>query len=267
MPSTPARQDPVTRTYENLHGVPHAEIVVFTKDADGPGATGDVHNTLGLPVAFTEEQFRALDPAAPAAEFHGDAVWMNGPRRALMDAATAQLRDAGRVTSVAGIAMHSVADVHVPDLRTFLSTRRPACTRLTVGRTTGWVFLKGREIHEVVSSSTSTRTTTSATADPRPGEQAAGMPPGRLVRLPAGRGFQRLEPSGSARPDGCRRGGDSVPHGPTPRWHGCRALETMTGEGLPRGDVVRLLARAARPHPLLRSPGRAGTQAAEGGRS
>ncbi|MFF7125645.1 hypothetical protein ACF07Y_23475 [Streptomyces sp. NPDC016566] len=37
-------------------------------------------------------------------EFHGDAVWMNGPRHALMDAATAELRDAGRVTSAEGIA-------------------------------------------------------------------------------------------------------------------------------------------------------------------
>ncbi|WP_051370908.1 hypothetical protein [Streptomyces sp. 142MFCol3.1] len=141
----------MTRTFENLHGVPHAEIVVFTKDADDPGAGGMVYNTLGLPVDFTDEQFRALDPAALAEEFHGDAAWMNGPRRALMDTATAELRDEGRVTSVEGIAMHTVADIHVPDLRTFLSTQRPPYTQLTVGRTTQWVFLKGSEIHELVS--------------------------------------------------------------------------------------------------------------------
>ncbi|MFH8769534.1 hypothetical protein [Streptomyces sp. NPDC017958] len=131
--------------------MPHAEIIVFTKDADGPGATGVVYNTLGLPVDFTDEQFRALNPAALAAEFHGDAVWMNGPRRALMDAATAELRDAGRVTSVEGIAMHTVADIHVPDLQMFLSAKRPPCTQFTVGRTTQRLFRKGSEIHELVS--------------------------------------------------------------------------------------------------------------------
>ncbi|WP_031174101.1 hypothetical protein [Streptomyces durhamensis] len=115
MSSTPADRGTVTKTFENLRGVPHAEIVVFTKDADGPGAKGTVYNTLGLPVDFTDEQFRALDPTALAAEFHGDTVWMNGPRRALMDTATAELRDGGRVTAVAGIAMHNVAGVHVPN--------------------------------------------------------------------------------------------------------------------------------------------------------
>lgn len=40
MSSTPADRHSVTRTLENLRGVPHAEIIVFTKDADGPGATG-----------------------------------------------------------------------------------------------------------------------------------------------------------------------------------------------------------------------------------
>ncbi|GHD91876.1 fasciclin domain-containing protein [Streptomyces naganishii] len=47
----------------------------------------------GLPVDFIDEQYRTLDRVAPAEEFHGDAVWMNGTRRALMDAATGELRD------------------------------------------------------------------------------------------------------------------------------------------------------------------------------
>ncbi|MFE9454817.1 hypothetical protein [Streptomyces sp. NPDC006739] len=57
----------MTRTRENLHGVPHAEIIVFPKDADNSGATGIVYNTLGLPVDFTDEEFRALDADALAA--------------------------------------------------------------------------------------------------------------------------------------------------------------------------------------------------------
>ena len=151
MSSTPANQSTVTKTFENLRGVPHAEIIVFTKDTDGPGATGAAYNTLGLPVDFTDEQFRALDPAALAAEFHGDAVWMNGPRRALVDTASAELLDGGRVTTVRGIGMHTVAEIHVPDLQTFLSAQRPPYRRFTVVRTTQSLFLKGREIHELVS--------------------------------------------------------------------------------------------------------------------
>ena len=151
MSSTPANQSTVTKTFENLRGVPHAEIIVFTKDTDGPGATGAAYNTLGLPVDFTDEQFRALDPAALAAEFHGDAVWMNGPRLALVDTASAELLDGGRVTTVRGIGMHTVAEIHVPDLQTFLSAQRPPYRRFTVVRTTQSLFLKGREIHELVS--------------------------------------------------------------------------------------------------------------------
>ncbi|MFG2487985.1 hypothetical protein ACGFSI_35225 [Streptomyces virginiae] len=150
MSSTPA-EGTVTKEFDGLHGVPHAEIVVFTKDDGGPGATGVVYNTLGLPVDFTDDQFRALDPASLAAEFHGDAVWKNGPRRALMDTVAVELFDEGRVTSVDGIAMHTVADVRVPDLEAFISSRRPPYTQLVVNRTTLWTFREGREVHELVS--------------------------------------------------------------------------------------------------------------------
>jgi hypothetical protein len=75
---------------------------------------------------------------------------MNGPRRAFMDA-TAELRDGGRVTSAEGIAMHTVADVHVPGLRVFLSAQRPSHTQFTVVRTPQWLFPKGSDIHEPVS--------------------------------------------------------------------------------------------------------------------
>ena len=70
MPATPAKQGVVTLTAENLHGVPHGEVVVFTRDTDGPGASSILFNTLGLPDEMTDEQFRALDPEglkAPAA--------------------------------------------------------------------------------------------------------------------------------------------------------------------------------------------------------
>jgi hypothetical protein len=33
---------------ENLHGMHHGEIVVFKRDADGPGAMGVLYNSLGI---------------------------------------------------------------------------------------------------------------------------------------------------------------------------------------------------------------------------
>ncbi|AYV26397.1 hypothetical protein EES41_06640 [Streptomyces sp. ADI95-16] len=150
MSATPA-EGTVTKLFEGIHGVPHAEIVVFTKDDEGPGAKGIVYNTLGLPLDFTDDQFRALDPEALATEFRGDAVWMNGPRRVLADSVSVELFDEGRVTSVDGIAMQTIADVHVPDLEAFLSSQRPPYTQLLVNRTTMWTFRKGRQVHELIS--------------------------------------------------------------------------------------------------------------------
>ena len=38
---------------------------------------------------MTDEQFRALDAERLKTTYDADAIWLNGPRRALMDAATA----------------------------------------------------------------------------------------------------------------------------------------------------------------------------------
>src|SRR5262249_48159707 len=75
MPATPANQDAVTLTAENLHGVPHGEVIAFTRDTDGPGASSVFFNTLGLPEEMTDEQFRALDPERLKAAYRADAIW------------------------------------------------------------------------------------------------------------------------------------------------------------------------------------------------
>lgn len=140
---------------KDLHGVHHAEIVVFTKDQDGPGGFGMVYNTLGLTDEVSDEefdaQFRALDPEALATEFHGDVVWMNGPRRALMDRLTASVLDDGKITMVGPIPMRTVATMHLPDLDRFLASERPPYTEMTIGRTTEWFFNRGRQVYQLVS--------------------------------------------------------------------------------------------------------------------
>ena len=153
MPPTSAKQDAVILTAEGLHGVPHGEVVVFTRDIDGPGASSILFNTLGLPDEMTDEQFHALDPEHLKTTYSADAIWLNGPRRALMDSATAEFLDDGRVTNVGGIPMRTVGRVHVPNLDLFLSAQRPPYTELTVDRTTDWVFKQGQDVHELVAPS------------------------------------------------------------------------------------------------------------------
>jgi hypothetical protein len=150
----PMNQGTVPIKADNVRSTHHAEIVVFTRDTQGPGATGVCYNNLGLPDEVSDTQFdasfRALDPDSPASTFHGVAVWMNGPRRALMSSFTGAVSDGGKVTDVADIPMRTVATVHVPELDLFFSSERPPYTEITVGRTTEWVFDHGREVAELV---------------------------------------------------------------------------------------------------------------------
>src|SRR6516165_10768729 len=115
-PSTPEN---VSVHLRDLRGKPHAEVVIIKRDTEGPGAVGICYNTLSLPDHLSDEQFRALDPDALKAEFDGDGIWMNGPRRAQMDEASAEVLDGGRVTSLGGIPMQTVAKVRIPDVRMF----------------------------------------------------------------------------------------------------------------------------------------------------
>jgi hypothetical protein len=146
-PGTPENQP---MHLQGLRGKPHAEVVIIKRNADGPGAVGICYNTLGLPGPMSDEQFRALDGDALKAEFGGDGIWLNGPRRAQMDEASAEVLDAGRVTSVGGIPMQVVARVRIPDVRMFAGTR-PAYRETEVERSTTWVFHAGMPVHELVS--------------------------------------------------------------------------------------------------------------------
>ncbi|MBK9179487.1 MAG: hypothetical protein IPM45_07875 [Acidimicrobiales bacterium] len=156
MSTTPIEEGTVTLTADNLRGVPHAEVIIFTEDADGPGASSVFYNSLGLPQELSgddfDAHFRALDPEALKAEFHGDGVWMNGPRRSMMDTATVEFLESGKITPIGDIPMRTGGRVHVADLAGLLG-KRPAYSELRVERTTEWVFLAGRQVYELVSPS------------------------------------------------------------------------------------------------------------------
>lgn len=140
---------------ENLHGMHHGEIVVFTRDADGPGGFGMIYNTLGLTDDVSGEEFdarfRALDPEELKKDFGGDVIWMNGPRRALMDRMTAMVFEDGKISMVGPIPMRTVGTMHLPDLDLFLASERPPYTEMTIGRTTEWFFDAGQQVYQLVS--------------------------------------------------------------------------------------------------------------------
>ena len=147
--TAPSAPEKLSIHLRDLRGKPHAEVVIIKRDAEGLGAVGICYNTLSLPDHLSDEQFRALDPDALKAEFGGDGIWMNGPRRAQMDEASAEVLDGGRVTSVGGIPMQIVAKVRIPDVRMFAG-KRPLYTPTEVERTTTWVFHAGQPVHELV---------------------------------------------------------------------------------------------------------------------
>jgi hypothetical protein len=145
-PSTPEN---VSLHLRDLRGKPHAEVVIIKRDAEGLGAVGICYNTLSLPDRLSDEQFRALNPDVLKAEFGGDGIWLNGPRRAQMDEASAEVLDDGRITSVGGIPMQTVAKVRITDVRMFAG-KRPTYNETEVERSTTWVFHAGQPVHELV---------------------------------------------------------------------------------------------------------------------
>ena len=181
-PSTPQN---VSVHLRDLRGKPHAEVVIIKRDAEGLGAVGICYNTLSLPDRLSDDQFRALDADALKAEFGGDGIWLNGPRRAQMDEASAEVLDDGRVTSVGGIPMQTVAKVRIPDVRMFAG-RRPAYAETEVERSTTWVFHAGQPVHELIAPNGSVYAMQSASLikDPDLAEQLPDL--GERLQMPAG---------------------------------------------------------------------------------
>ena len=181
-PSTPEN---VSVHLRDLRGKPHAEVVIIKRDSEGLGAVGICYNTLSLPDPVSDEQFRALDADALKAEFGGDGIWLNGPRRAQMDEASAVVLDSGRITSVGGIPMQTVAKVRVPDVRMFAG-KRPAYTETEVERSTTWIFHAGQPVHELIAPNGSVYAMQSASLikDPNLAEQLPNL--GERLQMPDG---------------------------------------------------------------------------------
>jgi hypothetical protein len=139
---------------EKWHGRHHAEVLIMTKDPDGPGGSGNYYNSLGIdddvPDEMFDARFRALDPDALTQEFGGDGVRFNGPRRWLVDRFTAVAFDHGKPSMLGPIPMYLYGNFVVPDFEAFLSGKQPPYHESVSRRTTTWFFDAGAEVYELV---------------------------------------------------------------------------------------------------------------------
>jgi hypothetical protein len=153
--STVREDGAVLVSAENLHGMHHGEIVVFKRDADGPGGSGVLYNSLGvaddIPGEEYDIRFRALDAEELAKDFGGDVVFVNGPRRALMNSITGLVFDEAKISMVGSIPMFNWGSVRLPDLDAFFANKQPPYTEMTVQRTTEWFFDDGQQVSQLVS--------------------------------------------------------------------------------------------------------------------
>lgn len=144
----------VTVSGDRMHGKHHAEVLIMTRDTDGPGGKGDYFNSLGVPDDVPDDEFdasfRALDPEALRKEYGGDAIRFNGPRRFLGDRFTAQAFDGGKSSMLGPIPMYLYGTFVVPDFDAFISGKQVPYRETISRRTTTWFFDAGREVYELV---------------------------------------------------------------------------------------------------------------------
>lgn len=142
-------------TGDNMHGKHHAEVLIMTRDADGPGGSGNYYNSLGVPDDLPDEEFdarfRALDPAKLQKEYGGDGIRFNGPRRFLADRLTAEAFDGGKLSMLGPLPMHLYGTFVVPDFDAFVAGKQTPYRETVSKRTTTWFFDAGSEVYELVS--------------------------------------------------------------------------------------------------------------------
>ncbi len=144
--STDPLQEIKTVELDNLRGTRLCEIVLLNR---GDQFVLEVrYGSLGLTAGFTDEQWESLDPADIVASFGCDAVFMNGPRLALMDFAVGSVLDGGRVTTFGDIPTYcwstgrGAVNIHKMNL--------PNYTEHLVPRAIAWGFRAGSDVYELV---------------------------------------------------------------------------------------------------------------------
>jgi hypothetical protein len=140
---------------DNSRGKHHCEVLIMTRDADGPGGAGNYYNSLGVADDVPDEEFdarfRALDPEKLKKEYGGDGVRFNGPRRFMADRFTGEAFDAGKQSMLGPIPMYLYGTFVVPDFDAFIAGKQTPYRETVSKRTTTWFFDAGTEVYELVS--------------------------------------------------------------------------------------------------------------------
>ena len=154
MPTTEEQKSVQVRG-DSYRGQHHCEVLIMTRDADGPGGSGHYYNSLGvvddLPDEEFDARFLALDPEKLQKEYGGDGVRFNGPRRFVADRFTGLAFDGGRQSMIGPIPMHLYGTFVVPNFDAFIAGKQTPYRETVSKRTTTWFFDAGKEVYELVS--------------------------------------------------------------------------------------------------------------------
>jgi hypothetical protein len=180
---------------DHMHGKHHAEVLIMSRDAEGPGGAGNYFNSLGVVDDVPDEEFdarfRALDPEMLREEYGGDAVRFNGPRRFLADRFTAEAFDGGKVSMLGAIPMYVYGLFVVPDFDAFIAGKQTPYHETVSKRTTTWFFDAGTEVYELVSPTGSVYVMQSASLRVDPHNDVDKLPTlGDRLSLPEGWQFR-----------------------------------------------------------------------------
>lgn len=176
---------------ENVRGNHQAEVLLLTRDPDGPGGWGSHYDSLGVvdavPDWVFDARFRVIDPIPLRQEYGADAVCFDGPRRVLADRFTAEALDGGRLARLGPVPMYRYGTFVVPDVDAFVAARQTPYRETPSRRPVEWVFDAGNEVYELVSPAGSVFVMQSASLGVDPDNSLDGLATlGDRLALPEG---------------------------------------------------------------------------------
>lgn len=191
MPNSVGNAEVVVVTDRTMRGRHHAEVLIMSRDREGPGGAGTYYDSLGVEDEVPDEEFdarfRALDAAALKEQYGGDGVRFNGPRRFLADRFTAQAFDGGRLSMLGPIPMHLCGTFIAPDFDAFVAGKQVPYREAVSRRSTEWCFDAGSEVYELVSPSGDVVIMQSASLGVDPGNTVDRLPAlGQRLAVPDG---------------------------------------------------------------------------------
>ncbi len=180
---------------KNWRGKPHYEVLIMSRNAEGPGGAGNYYNSLGLSFDVSNEEmdarFRALDPRKLQKEYGGDGVRFNGPRRFLVNRFSAQAFDGGKKFMMGSIPMYVYGTFVVPDFDAFIAGKQAPYRETVSKRSTTWYYDAGEELYELVSPEGAVFTMFSASLRVDPNNTIDKLPTlGERLSLPKGWKFR-----------------------------------------------------------------------------